>query len=92
VRLFEFIAVEFKCVGIIRRQVFAEGVECVPVMLDCTLEESFLGVLGGVLVSGMVGSRFVRDPSFPFPPFLKVHFPSIFAKTDMRPVPVLSYY
>ena len=29
-------------------------------MLDCTLEESFLGVLGGVVVSGMVGSRFVR--------------------------------
>ena len=29
-------------------------------MLDCTLEVSFLGVLGGMVVSGMVGSRFVR--------------------------------
>ena len=29
-------------------------------MLDCTLEVSFLGVLGGMVVSGMVGSGFVR--------------------------------
>ena len=29
-------------------------------MLDCTLEVSFLGVLGGMVVSGMVGSRSVR--------------------------------
>ena len=29
-------------------------------MLDGTLEVSFMGVLGGVVVSGMVGSRFVR--------------------------------
>jgi len=29
------------------------------VMLDGTLEVSFLGVLGGMLISGMVGSRFV---------------------------------
>jgi len=27
-------------------------------MLDCTLEISFLGVLGGMLVSGMVSSGF----------------------------------
>ena len=29
-------------------------------MLDCTFEVSFLGVLGGRVVSNMVGSRFVR--------------------------------
>ena len=29
-------------------------------MLNCTLEVSFLGVLGGMVVSGMVGNRFVR--------------------------------
>ena len=29
-------------------------------MLDCTLEVSFLGVLGGMVVSGMVGNRFGR--------------------------------
>ena len=37
-----------------------EGVDCVPVMLDGTLEVSFMCVLGGVVVSGMVGRRFVR--------------------------------
>ena len=59
-RLFQFITVEGKCVGIIWRQVFFEGVDCVPVMLDCTLDVSFLGVLGGMVVSGMVGSGCVR--------------------------------
>ena len=34
--------------------------DCVPVMLDCTLEVSFLGVLGGMVVSGIVGNGFVR--------------------------------
>ena len=29
-------------------------------MLDGTLEAGFLGVLGGMVISGMVGSRFVR--------------------------------
>jgi len=30
------------------------------VMLDFTLEVNFLGVLGGMVVGGMVGSKFVR--------------------------------
>jgi len=34
-------------------------VDCVLMMLDCTLEVSFLGVLGGMVVSVMVGSGFV---------------------------------
>jgi len=58
--LFEFVTVEGKCVGIIERQVFFEGVECVPMMLDCTLELSFLGILGGMVVSVMLVSGFVR--------------------------------
>ena len=33
--------------------------DCVLMMLDCTLEVSFLGVLGGMVVSVMVGSGFV---------------------------------
>ena len=33
--------------------------DCDLVMLDCTLEVSFLRVLGGMVVSSMVGSGFV---------------------------------
>ena len=58
-RFFEFVTVEGKCVGIIWRQAFFEGVDCVPMMLDCTLEVSFLGVLGEMVVIVMVGSGFV---------------------------------
>ena len=45
--------------GSSRDKVFFEGVDCVPVMLDCTLEVSFLEVLAEMVVSGMVGSGFV---------------------------------
>ena len=34
--------------------------DCVPVMLDGTLEVSFMWVWTGVVLGGMVGSRFVR--------------------------------
>jgi len=34
-----------------------EGVDCVPVVLDGTLEVGFLWGLRGMVVSGMVGSR-----------------------------------
>ena len=39
---------------------FLEGVDCVPVVLDGTLEVSFLWFLRGMVVSGMVGSRLSR--------------------------------
>jgi len=37
-----------------------EGVDCVPVVLDGTLEVGFLWGLRGMVVSGMVGSRVSR--------------------------------
>jgi len=58
-RLFEFVTVENKCVGIVERQVFLEGMDCVPMVLDCVLEVGFLGVLEGMVVSVMLGSGFV---------------------------------
>jgi len=35
--------------GSSRDRSFFESVDCVPMMLDCTLEISFLGVLGGMV-------------------------------------------
>ena len=58
-RLFELVTVEGKCVGIVYRQVFFEGMDCVPMVLDCALEVGFLGVLGGMVVSVMFHSGFV---------------------------------
>jgi len=37
-------------------QVFFEGMDCVPMLLNCALEVSFFGVLGGMVVSVMLGS------------------------------------
>ena len=59
-RLFEFIAVECKGVEIVWGQVFWEGADCIPVVLDGTLEVSFLWGLRRMVVSGMVDSRLSR--------------------------------
>ena len=60
VRLFEFIAVECKCVEIVWGQVFWEGADDVAVVLDGTLKVSFLWGLRRMVVGGVVGSRLSR--------------------------------
>jgi len=42
------------------RQVVFEGMDCVPMVLDCALEVGFLRVLGGMVISVMLDSGFVN--------------------------------
>jgi len=44
--------------GSSRDRSFFEGVDCVPMVLDCALEVGFLGVLGGMVLSVMLVSGF----------------------------------